>query len=133
MKKEICQNLDSYCLCHVHNTSTVSVCGNVSGLFDSLKREDVHVSTTVTQTQIYGVVKSTDEHPEAQQFFSPLKSSFPDVLFENHLAKDVDPTVRGPFGVARIELKEGPFHRIGNHPNDWSQRRSIQSTDTEVQ
>jgi hypothetical protein len=51
-------------------------------------------------------VESTDVHPEADHYIDKIKKLFPDVLFEEHLARDVDPTVRGPFGVARIELKD---------------------------
>ena len=32
---------------------------------------------------------------------------YKDVLHEITLAKDVDPVLRGPFGVARMELQEG--------------------------
>ena len=42
-----------------------------------------------------------------------LRTEFPDVLEKPVYAKDIDPAIRGPFGVARIELKDGakPMHK----------------------
>jgi hypothetical protein len=72
------------------------------------------------EKKIYSVIDSHEEHPEAGPYKKKLEEEFHDVLFDLVLAKDVDPTVRGPFGVAHIELLEGavpqkkkPFRMLG--------------------
>ena len=58
-------------------------------------------------TGVFSVIESTEEHSDAQPFIQKIKQEYDDVLHQVALAKDVDPAVRGPFGVAHIELKEG--------------------------
>ena len=72
------------------------------------------------QARIFSVIESTEEHPEAVPFINKLKEEFHDVLFDVALAKDVDPSTRGPYGVAHIELqpnavpqKKKPFRMLG--------------------
>ena len=56
---------------------------------------------------MYSVIESTEEHSEAGPFIAEIQRRYPDVLQQVTLAKDVDPKVRGNFGLARIELQEG--------------------------
>ena len=55
-----------------------------------------------------------------QPFIQKIQEEFHDVLYELSLARDVNPEVRGPFGVAHIELqpdavpqKRKPFRMLG--------------------
>ena len=49
-------------------------------------------------SDIFSVIESSDEHPEAQAYILKIQKEYKDVLYEAVLAKDVDPEVRGPFG-----------------------------------
>ena len=70
--------------------------------------------------QIRSVIASTCQHPDAIPFVERIQHYFHDELHSPKLARDVDPAVRGPFGVAKIELKESgrplarkPFRTLG--------------------
>ena len=52
-------------------------------------------------------IESGAEHPDAADIIEGLKEKYNDVLFRQQLARDVDPEIRGPYGVATIELKDG--------------------------
>ena len=45
--------------------------------------------------------------PDAEKFFASLRESLRDVTDHPVYARDIDPALRGPFGVCTIELKEG--------------------------
>ena len=69
---------------------------------------------------VQSVIESTEEHPGAKPFIEKLEKMYQDVLHQVTLAKDVNPSLRGPFGVARIELQDGavpqkrkPFRMLG--------------------
>ena len=75
---------------------------------------------TAAQVDLYSVIESTEEHPEAKPFMEAINRDYEDVLHRVTLARDVDPELRGPYGVAVIELKDGaipqqrkPFRMIG--------------------
>jgi hypothetical protein len=57
-------------------------------------------------TLIRSVIASTSQHPQAQLWVDKILRLYHSELHEPQLAKDVDPVVRGPFGIAKIELKE---------------------------
>ena len=46
-------------------------------------------------------------HPESESLIKELMDTYSDVFQGQYLARDVDPEERGPWGIARIELKEG--------------------------
>ena len=58
-------------------------------------------------THRVSAIESGAEHPDAADIISGLKERYKDVLFQQHLARNVDEKVRGPHGVATIELKDG--------------------------
>ena len=62
---------------------------------------------------VSGVIESAQPHPKASELEMSLRKKFDSVLEHPVYAKDIDPLIRGPFGVARIELKEGakPMHK----------------------
>ena len=71
-------------------------------------------------SEIFGVIESNEEHPGAGPFIQQVQHEYKDVLFETILAKDIDPELRGPYGVAHIELqpdavpqKRKPFRMLG--------------------
>ena len=66
-----------------------------------------------TALPIQSVIESGSQNDAAKDYISLIKAEFRDVLEEPIYAKDIDPKIRGPFGVCRIELKEGakPMHR----------------------
>ena len=77
-------------------------------------------SLNLSETELRSVIESTEEHSEAKLYIQKINKEYPDVLHQITLAKDVDPAIRGPFGVARIELQEGavpqkrrPFRMLG--------------------
>ena len=74
----------------------------------------------VSHVSVNSVVDAEHQAPGAGPFMEKLKDEFHDVLFHQVYAKDVDPTLRGPHGVAYIKLKEGaipkkevPFRMLG--------------------
>ena len=52
------------------------------------------------------VIASTTQHAEAGPWVERILRRFHGELHEPQLAKDVDPLVRGPYGVVQIDLKE---------------------------
>ena len=78
--------------------------------------------------QIFSVIESTEQHPEADPFIQKIQVDYKDVLYETVLAKDVDPDLRGPYGVAHIELKPDavpqkrkPFRMLGEKEEAFRQ------------
>ena len=63
--------------------------------------------------QTSSVIESTSPHPEALRLEAELRKEFVDVMEQPIYARDIDPEIRGPFGVCKIELKEGakPLHK----------------------
>ena len=63
--------------------------------------------------QISSAIESASPHADNPALIAELKKRYVNVTEKPVYAKDVDPKLRGPFGVARIELKEGakPMHR----------------------
>ena len=53
------------------------------------------------------VIQASQKPSEASAFIAKINAEYHDVLFNQFLAKDVDPALRGPYGVATIELSEG--------------------------
>jgi len=62
---------------------------------------------------VSGVIESASPHPKAAQLEQILREKFDDVMEHPIYAKDIDPRIRGPFGVCKIELKDGakPMHK----------------------
>ena len=60
-----------------------------------------------TDFSVKAVVESGGVTPEASHFEQKLRQEYKDVLEEAVSAVQIDPLLRGPFGIARIELKEG--------------------------
>ena len=81
---------------------------HLSGLSDS-EGEAISLPTQ----RISGVIESATPHPQAEKLIAQIRKEFKDVLEQPIYAKDINPAIRGPFGVARIELKEGakPMHK----------------------
>ena len=74
----------------------------------------------VAHVGVRSVVDADHQAPGAEGFVKRLQEEFHDVLFDQVYAKDVDPKLRGPHGVASIKLKEGavpkkeaPFRMLG--------------------
>jgi hypothetical protein len=63
--------------------------------------------------QLSAVIESGGQHPKSQELCTKINREFSDVLEHPIYAHDIDPAIRGPFGVCKIELKEGaqPMHR----------------------
>ena len=66
------------------------------------------------------VIASAKQHPDASSLVDEIQQLFHSELHEPKLARDVDPLVRGPHGVAHIELHDGavpcakkPFRTLG--------------------
>ena len=71
-------------------------------------------------TPILSVIDAATQAPGAESYIELLKEEFHDVLFDKIFAKDVDPALRGPNGVAQIVLKpdakpkkDTPFRMLG--------------------
>ena len=69
---------------------------------------------------IYSVMDADNQAPGAEAYVERLKVDYHDVLFNQVYARDVDPTLRGPHGMAYIKLKENavpkkevPFRMLG--------------------
>ena len=101
-------------------------------VFDALETQDKdpHWQTTwghftdngtpVTQVGVNSVMDAEHQAPGAEPFVIRLQEEFHDVLFDQVFARDVDPCLRGPHGIAFIKLKEGatpkkevPFRMLG--------------------
>jgi len=63
--------------------------------------------------RVSGVIESAQPHPKAITLESELRKKYEHVMEHPVYAKDIDPKIRGPFGVCKIELKEGakPMHK----------------------
>ena len=59
------------------------------------------------ERSISSVIESTACASGSEKYISDLKKKFDNVMNNPLYTKDIDPTSRGPFGVAKIELKEG--------------------------
>jgi hypothetical protein len=59
------------------------------------------------------VIESAEPHPRAKVFEAQLRDKYVSVLEKPIFAREIDPEIRVPFGVAKIELKEGakPMHK----------------------
>lgn len=57
--------------------------------------------------QLSAVMDSGGQHPKQQYFCSQIDREFNDVLERPIYAHDLDPAIRGTFGVFKIKLKEG--------------------------
>lgn len=69
------------------------------------------------------MIASTSQHAQSQPWVDRILRAYHSELHEPKLARDVDPTVRGPYGMAVIELKDTarplarkPF-RLGERDN----------------
>ena len=74
----------------------------------------------VSPLSVNSVLDAEHQAPGAAPFVEKLKEEFYDVLFDQVYARDVDPTLRGPHGMAYIKLKDGatpkkevPFRMLG--------------------
>ena len=70
--------------------------------------------------RIRSVIASTMQHPQADKWVQRIQRTYYSELHEPKLARDVDPMLRGPYGVAVIELKlsarplaRKPFRMLG--------------------
>lgn len=89
-------------------------------LLRRLLDEDWDAPTPQTVEALRSVIASGTQHPDAQPYCEELSRLFHTQLFEPQLARDVDPAIRGPFGVAHIELRPNavpqarrPFRTLG--------------------
>ena len=60
-----------------------------------------------TRLQLSGVIESAGDVPAAKSYIHQLKTLYENVMEHPVYAKDIDPATRGPFGIAKIELKDG--------------------------
>lgn len=69
--------------------------------------------TPENRLQVSSAIESASPDPKSKALEEALRRRFDDVMEKPIYAKDIDPTIRGPFGVAKIELKEGakPLHK----------------------
>ncbi|WP_216634147.1 hypothetical protein, partial [Klebsiella pneumoniae] len=58
-------------------------------------------------------IEGAGQHPKAAVLCSRLQDTFRDVMENPIYACDINPALRGPFGVCKIELKESarPLHK----------------------
>ena len=84
---------------------------------DTAKPQD---AADYVQQALFGVIASADPCSKAALLIEQLTKEYADVLSKPKLAKDVNPALRGPYGVAKIILKDGarptrksPFRMIG--------------------
>jgi len=52
-------------------------------------------------------IQCAQTHPDSKLLEDYIMDHYGDVLFEQHLARDVDLETRGPWGLAKIELLPG--------------------------
>ena len=80
---------------------------------DSLRHSELSDLSHFLSLQICSVIESASPHPRSKILERDLRSKYEDVMEKPIYAKDIDPALRGPFGIARIELKEGakPLHK----------------------
>ena len=103
-------------MCHIQNelSQTSAIKYTIAeGDYDSyIQRIN---KTNKVYTSIFGhdersissVIESTACASGSEKYISDLKIKFDKVMNNPLYTKDIDPTSRGPFGVAKIELKEG--------------------------
>ena len=95
-----------------------------SNITDVLNKKSWNLYTDsgaqVSKFSVNSVVDADHQAPGAELFVEKLQEEFHDVLFDQVYAKDVDPALRGPHGIAYIKLKEGavpkkevPFRMLG--------------------
>ena len=90
---------------HIFSSVHPSLCSlPLAEIFLQLDKPDLRVG---------GVIECAGQNSKAVDYISRLKSEFSDVLEKPIYARDIDPRIRGPFGIAKIQLKEGakPLHR----------------------
>ena len=80
---------------------------------DLSKSERVLTLVTNNKYVVRSAIESASPHPKARELEAQLRKNYEDVMEHPVYARDIDPTIRGPFGVARIELKDGakPLHK----------------------
>ena len=61
----------------------------------------------MTPVGVRSVMDADHQAPGAEPFVKRLQEEFHDVLFDQVYARDIDPALRGPHGVAHIKLNEG--------------------------
>ena len=88
----------------------------ISGAFGQEPSDDSIIRRLLldyTPRKCSGVIESASPHPRARELEADLRHRFDDVMEKPVYAKDIDPRIRGPFGIAKIELKEGakPLHK----------------------
>ena len=55
--------------------------------------------------QVSGVVESAGEHVDSKEYIARIKAEYPMVLSQPQNARDIPVELRGPYGIARIELR----------------------------
>ena len=65
------------------------------------------------QYVVRSAIESASPHPRAKALEAELRRKFDDVMEHPVYARDINPAIRGPFGIAKIDLKEGakPLHK----------------------
>jgi transposase InsO family protein len=76
-------------------------------VIEEIYREFQGIPERLPYADIFSVVESASQHPMARAAVERIQIEFADVLGKPRLAKDIDPALRGPFGVARITLIPG--------------------------
>ena len=78
---------------------------NLNALSDCVDKYGL--GTLETDLCIASVIESASTIPEAQKYIEQLRILYADVTEKPLYARDIDPESRGPFGMAKIDLKEG--------------------------
>ena len=73
----------------------------------SMPQLDWECPTQEELVQLRGVIASATQHPHASTMVERIMAVYHEQLQEPKLAKDVDPELRGPHGIAMIELIDG--------------------------
>lgn len=91
-----------------------------SKVVNTLLNENWDCPTQSSIIALRGVIESGAQHPESGPYVAKILELFDSELNEPKLAKDVDESLRGPYGVARIDLIDGavplakrPFRTLG--------------------
>ena len=56
--------------------------------------------------RLASVIESASEFAGSSHYIERLSCTFRDVMKNHKYAKDIDPLCRGPFGTAKIDLKD---------------------------
>jgi hypothetical protein len=67
-----------------------------------------------TEVQVSNAIESSSKHPKCQQLGSELRKRYDGVMEHSVYARGIASTIRGPFGIDRIELKDcaEPMHKL---------------------